>query len=199
MSALSALKLHSTATIASPLQCRTPKPPSLLFAMRDRWLGVVPAARPGMMQNAECQTACAQGPQNNSLPSALPWQRGSCGNNDPIDTAARGTIPGPQEHPTCSWQAGTVPSVSQVTNQLISPDGGVGAQQASLETWQPGNSQFLRWWDGILPLHRPVLPGALQKNPPVTPSTTKTFRVSIPIIPQPHHMCLIIIKSSSSE
>lgn len=51
-----------------------------------------------------------------------------------------------QEHPTCSWQAGTVPSASPSTNQLISTTWGVGAQQASLETWQPGNSQFLRWW-----------------------------------------------------
>lgn len=47
--------------------------------------------------------------------------------------------------------------------KLVSPAWGVGAQQASLETWQPGSSQFLRWWDGISPeiqpllqLHRPV-------------------------------------------
>lgn len=105
----------------------------------------------------------AQGPQNNSPPSALPWRRGSRGNNVPINTAARGLFLDLQEHPTCSWQAGTVPSVSPSTNQTrLTRLGcrGTAGQPRNVAAWQfpivPLMDAILPEIQPLLQLHRPV-------------------------------------------
>lgn len=89
-----------------------------------------------------------QGPQNNSPPSALPWQRGS---------RRQGTIPRLQEHPTCSWQPGTVLSVSPSTNQTRSTRlgcRGTAGQPRNVAAWQ---FPILPLVDGILPEIQPLL------------------------------------------
>lgn len=85
---------------------------------------------------------CAQGPQNNSPPSALPWQRGSRGNNDPINTAARGLFLDFRNTQHAAGKLERCRVCPHEPTKLVAPAWGVGAQQASLETWQPGSSQF---------------------------------------------------------
>lgn len=90
----------------------------------------------------QCRQCARRGPKITPHRQQQPWQRGSRGNNDPINTAARGLF---LDFRNTQHAAGKLERCRVCRHQptkLVSPAWGVGAQQARLETWQPGSSQF---------------------------------------------------------